>query len=132
MIISKLKELRKANKVTEKQLATACGMTVNGLRSIISRNDIKLSTLTKIAEYFNVPITYFFDENMQVTNNVVHNSNGNNIVHGNVSGEGNNIGIGQNEYKKEFEHLKEILALKEEMIEMQRTLIKNLQQGGMH
>ena len=130
MIISKLKELRAANKVTEKQLAVACGMTVNGLRSIISRNDIKLSTLTKIAEYFNVPITYFFDENSPVTNNVVHNNNGSNYIHGNVSGDGNNLNIGQNDCKKELLHLKEILAMKEEMIDMQRTLIKTLQKSA--
>ena len=42
--------------------AEKIGISYEGLRKIINGNDLKVSTLEKIAKYYNVPVGYFFDE----------------------------------------------------------------------
>ena len=67
--------------------------------------------MEKIADFFKVPIDYFFDRSIETSSvNIGHHVNGN----GNkVSGD-----ITLSECKKENEHLKELLSEKERTIQI--------------
>ena len=129
MMLNKITALRKEKKITEKQLAYACGLTVNGLRSIISRNDAKFSTLIKIADYFNVQIIFFFDDIITSetrTGDITIGNGSNNIQDNRVNGSGHNISVDQTyDRQKEVELLKQIIEMKDEIIELQRSIINN-------
>ena len=79
--------------------------------------DIKVSSLKKIADYFNVPVGYFFDEcsveqNTEGSSNVVVGRDNN----GNIS-----ISECQNKLEdalKEIDHLKELNSEKERLIQV--------------
>ncbi len=66
MITSKIKELQKQKKVTIEELATSIGMTKNGLFLALKNGDFKISILSKIADFFKVPITVFLDDKPKV------------------------------------------------------------------
>ncbi len=53
----------------QKKLVSLCeyvGMTDPGLRKVFDRDTCNIDTLTKIAKFFSVPITYFLPEDSQV------------------------------------------------------------------
>ena len=58
---TKIKELCKRHNTTQKQLYTAIGVTDAGMRKMYARNSCEVALLEKIADYFSVPITDFFD-----------------------------------------------------------------------
>jgi len=60
--LNKIEILRKQKKVTQQELAEGCGFTRNGFSKMIEIADPKVSTIQAIADYFNVPITYFFED----------------------------------------------------------------------
>lgn len=62
MYINKIKMLLKDKKVNLYELADAIGMSRQGFAKTLEGNSLKVSTLESIAKYFNLPITYFFEE----------------------------------------------------------------------
>jgi len=62
MISNKIEQLRKEKNVKQTDIAQAIGFTVSGYQKAIQANDFKVSTLEKIAEALEVPITYFFED----------------------------------------------------------------------
>ena len=49
-------------KLTIRDFAQKIGVSEPGIHNMFRSYDMKVSTLQKIADYFNVPITYFFDD----------------------------------------------------------------------
>jgi transcriptional regulator with XRE-family HTH domain len=62
MISNKIEQLRKEKNVKQTDIAQAIGFTVSGYQKAIQANDFKVSTLEKIAEALEVPVTYFFED----------------------------------------------------------------------
>jgi len=61
MIIKKIEILKKQRKLNNLDIAEACNMSCGGFELMLKTGDMKVSTLQLIANYFNVPITYFFE-----------------------------------------------------------------------
>ena len=61
MNIDKLKSLFEASKDKYGD-AEKIGVTYEAIRKILAGSDPKVSTIEKIAKYYNVPVGYFFDE----------------------------------------------------------------------
>ncbi len=57
----RIKELAYKNKITIKLLAEKVGISEFGLHRAIKNNDFKVSTLQRIADVLNVPISNFFN-----------------------------------------------------------------------
>ena len=56
----KIRQLSKLNNLSQKEISDKIGYTPAALSNALMRNDFKISTLEKIAEAFNVPVSYFF------------------------------------------------------------------------
>lgn len=127
MITNKINELRVKRKNTEKEIAESIGMSVTGYRQALEKNDFKLSTLYKISEFLQVPITYWFEP--EEKNNVYLDNQGSIInqsdVRGNVSVGSQSIQDMQHKIElltQEIDGLKEQLATKNELIEVLKNL----------
>lgn len=59
--INKIDKLLKERKINFKDMAEAIGMTRQGLKSSMNQDNLKVSTLILIANFFKVPPGYFFD-----------------------------------------------------------------------
>lgn len=62
-IKQRIEDLRLSKKIPKMDFYEQVGMTSKGFNQMFENNSIKLSTLQKIAELLEVPITYFFTEN---------------------------------------------------------------------
>ena len=60
--MDKIKTLQKNTKVSTEELAVVIGLSKVGLEKIFRLKSCKVSTLEKLANYFKVPVSYFFDE----------------------------------------------------------------------
>lgn len=121
MIAERLNDLMTKNGTTKVGLSQKIGLSDQTIGNVLRGADVKVSSLKKIADYFNVPIGYFFDDN---TINQTSTGNSNVLV-----GHDNNGQISVSEYQnkltdayKEIEHLKELNSEKERMIQI---LLKN-------
>ena len=65
--INKIEFLQNQKKVTQQELADGINITRSGLQKMLQSADMKVSTLQAIADFFKVPITYFFEENSSST-----------------------------------------------------------------
>ena len=108
-IINELIDERRVKKV---DLYTYAGITKSTLDNIIKGiNDPKCTTIEKIADFFKMPIDFFFNREIDISNlNIGHQ----------VKGNGNNVSgdTTLSEYQKEIAHLKELLAEKERTIQI--------------
>ena len=57
----RIQELLKERKKTQKDLYEAIGLSAVGLKKVLDGADLRASNLEKIADYFELPIDYFFD-----------------------------------------------------------------------
>ena len=62
LYINRIKKLIDDKKISIKKFAEDVGLSEQGIHKMFRSYDMKVSTLQKIADYFNVPITYFFDD----------------------------------------------------------------------
>lgn len=62
LYVRRLKNLMSDKKITYEVLSEITGMTREGLFRSIKKNTLKVNTLIEIADFLNVPVTYFFDE----------------------------------------------------------------------
>lgn len=79
----KIKQLCRVNNVTQKQLYSAIGVTDAGMRKMYARNSCDVTLLEKIADYFGISVSTFFEDGngdmVTATNNsLAINGNGNN------------------------------------------------------
>jgi len=101
---NKIKVLLTKNKKKKKKLAVSIKISARTIHNIFSTNESNTKILKNIADYYNVPISYFFEEmdfnSATVQKNLVGN---NNVLNS------SNVNIGANEIalKKEIEFLKE-------------------------
>ncbi|WP_195585443.1 helix-turn-helix domain-containing protein [Parabacteroides goldsteinii] len=117
MNIGRLEYLMAKGGITKVGLAAGVGLSDQTIGNVLKGADIKVSSLKKIADYFNVPVGYFFDEcsveqNTEGSSNVVVGRDNN----GNIS-----ISECQNKLEdalKEIDHLKELNSEKERLIQV--------------
>jgi transcriptional regulator with XRE-family HTH domain len=62
LYINRIKSLIDENNLTIKGFAEKVEVSEQGIHSMFRSQDMKVSTLQRIADYFEVPITYFFDD----------------------------------------------------------------------
>jgi transcriptional regulator with XRE-family HTH domain len=118
MIINKLNKLLKAKKVLQKDFCNAIGITPSGLRKSFEINDFKVSTLRKFSDFFNVPITYWFEDSEK--NNFFLENSGNILSHNTVKEKFVQYGEKQPDTDKsnkifELQHQLELMYLKLEL-----------------
>ena len=107
----KIKHLLEERKQTKKSLLSIINITGAALDNITNGISMpKADNLEKIADFFELPIDYFFDREDYSNSHIGHHVNGN----GNkVSGD-----ITLSECQKENQHLRELLAEKERTIQI--------------
>jgi len=118
MNYSKIKILLESKKITVKKLAEKIGISEIGLHKMMNNQSMRIDVIEKIAEFLEVPVSYFFEENpvpceKTKTHNVIQNGNG---INNNMS-----ITLKNNEIDKlktENEFLKKQVKDKEEIIEL--------------
>jgi len=70
--INRIRKLIDDKKLTIRDFAEKIGVSEPGIHNMFRSHDMKVSTLQKIADFFEVPITYFFDEeNVDARNQTV-------------------------------------------------------------
>jgi len=62
LYINRIRKLIDDKKLTIREFAEKIGVSEPGIHNMFRTHDMKVSTLQKIADYFDVPITYFFDD----------------------------------------------------------------------
>jgi transcriptional regulator with XRE-family HTH domain len=68
MNYKKLKELVEKENLSQNKAATAFGMSAPGYKDMIENQTMKVETLEKIATHFQIPVSYFFDEQENILN----------------------------------------------------------------
>jgi len=120
-VSKKIKKMLLDNNISQEYLAVNIGMTKNGLNNNLSSDDFKLSTLQKIADFFKVPISYFFEGEVGPGANqfrecgkmVVNGQNNGNMI----------LNEREEEFRVQIEHLEALLKAKEETIRAKDALI---------
>lgn len=107
----KIKELLDKGKIPQKHLLDWLGSNYNGSLKNVIDVDIRASKLEKIADFFGLPIDYFFDRETRPSG--VSVSGVKNKVH--------HFSIGQNDAEV-IKSLRELLAEKEKRIELLEEL----------
>ena len=119
--INELLDSRRITKVEFCEKVNISTVTLN--RTTEHGAEIGCIKLERIADFFQVPIDYFFDrenysnvtkDNVLLTQKTVDKSNNNNTINGN----GHNISLTYGDQQLEIQHLKELLAEKERMIQL--------------
>ena len=106
----KINKLIEERHITKKSLFEYMGTSASGLDSIIKNCNPTAEKIEQIADFFQLPIDYFFDREDYSNSHIGHHVNGN----GNkVSGD-----ITLSECQKENQHLRELLAEKERTIQI--------------
>lgn len=60
--LQKINDLRKEKNYTWNDLSEKLGISLAGVQKIIASNSTKIETLEKIADFFQVPVRYFFED----------------------------------------------------------------------
>jgi transcriptional regulator with XRE-family HTH domain len=60
--IRKIEILKKERKVSNEEISEALGISRGGLGKMLSNKDMKVSTLIGLANFFNVPVSFFFED----------------------------------------------------------------------
>lgn len=60
--LSIIRDLCKEKNISLSKLAHDCNISFSGLQSIFAKNSSKIETLEKIADYLEVPVSYFFSD----------------------------------------------------------------------
>lgn len=124
-IAENLEELIKNSGITKVNLASNTGLTSQTIANILNGSDVKVSSIQKIANYFKVPVGYFFDE---TTTSQQTTGNSNVTV-----GRDNNghISIAECQDKLddallEIKHLQEVIEGKDKLLNEKERLINVL------
>lgn len=118
---SRIQTLIESKSISKKEFCKIIGITVQTLDNTMKGAEIGSRKLERIADYFKVPIDYFYNREIDI------NHPDNSIGH-HVNGNGNKISgdISISEYKKEIIHLKEIIKEKQTIIEEKERTIQIL------
>jgi transcriptional regulator with XRE-family HTH domain len=66
--INKIKFLCDKKNITLKKLASEIDVSETGLHQMINKSSMKVETLVKIADFLDVPLSYFFEDSEKNTN----------------------------------------------------------------
>lgn len=114
----KIADLIESCKLSKKEFCEKVDISVQTLDNTLKGSEIGSRKLERIADFFKVPMDYFYDRGVELDEkwHIGHSINGNgNKVSGNIS---------LSECQKEIEHLKLLLQEKERTIQI---LLKNQQ-----
>lgn len=120
--INKLLEDRKVKKTDLSKNMKCSRATVYNY--LDGKSPLTVDFLIDVCNYFNVPMSYFFNDKPATGGNSVQI--GHNNVAGNVSGSNNNINYSADQCRHELEMLRELLQAKEHIIELLNEQIKGL------
>lgn len=101
----RIKELLAESRITKKKLAEATGLTKVGLDGVIAGSNVRAGNLEKIADFFQVPIDYFFEREVEI---IIPKSDNPEEVLSEVE---------EMSLQKEVEFLKKIISEKERFIQ---------------
>ena len=107
----KIKQLCRINNVTQKQLYSAIGVTDAGMRKMYARNSCEVTLLEKVANFFQVPVSVFFND----SNDGIMATNNSLAINGNGNSANNNTGA-----------FLSLLTKKDEQIDRLLTIIETL------
>lgn len=108
----KINKLIEERRITKKSLFEYMGTSASGLDSIIKNCNPTAEKIEQIADFFRLPIDYFFDRKIEISDPAFSiTGNGNKVQHG----DGNVMIETQ---AKEIEHLQQLLMEKERMIQV--------------
>ncbi len=114
MIGSKIAKLLEERNISKAEFAMNVGLSPQAVNNIINGADTKSSNIKRIADFFMLPVGYFFDETEKSGTTV--NGDRNNVA----SGTNSRITILENNIQSrdiEIEHLKQIIEEKERLIQ---------------
>lgn len=116
----KIAALIESCKLPKKEFCKKVEISVQTLDNTLKGSEIGSRKLERIADFFKVPIDYFYDREVEVDEkmHIGHNVNGiGNKVSGNIS---------LSECQKELEHLRQLLHEKQIIIEEKERTIQIL------
>lgn len=128
--INQLLEERRIKKVELCEKVNISTVTLN--RTTEKGAEIGCMKLERIADFFQVPMDYFFDREYKQSNPTNTLEKGTDLSSGNtingINGNGNAITMSYNDQQREIEHLKVLLKEKERMIQLllhQQNIVLN-------
>lgn len=110
----KIKELAGKKNVTLADLAKRIGKTKQAVYEIVEKDDVNTAILRKLSEVFNVPIGYFFEDDVELHVIADHHSQAVGI--GNITHTETESQAEVTLLKERVKHLEELLAEKERLI----------------
>lgn len=130
MNYSTIKTLMLENKVTVRRMCKEIGVTESGFWKMLKNGSVKTSTLEKIAQVLEIPVTYFFEDAQQISKPPSQiQGHYNQVANGNNVKQHLSIGEYESEIiylKEKIGDLKEIIKLKDEIISELRSKIERL------
>jgi transcriptional regulator with XRE-family HTH domain len=119
LIIEKLMFEKKVKKIDLYHHLDISKNTLNDY--LIGKTSMTVESLEKIAKFLNVPVCYFFDE--QLSNDSSINANNGSLAIGHNSSAKN---ISLSDCQKELEHLKQLIEEKDKQLKDKEEIIKGL------
>lgn len=125
MDYNKIKILCENKNTTVRDLCNTIKISEAGLYQMFRNKSMKIETLEKIAEALNIPVSTFFNDNIELNNNVENNGNKNITLQNNSLGDNNKVNILLHDkdeeiekLKREIDHLKSLLEAKDKIISL--------------
>lgn len=119
--IEKVKDLLRSNKLTQANLADEVGILRQNLNKILNTGSCSVDNLEKIADYFQLPIDYFFERNVKVHYRDFFVKDGIEFEPDNAD-----CNVRIKEQAKEIEHLTVLLEEKEKALQDKERTIQIL------
>lgn len=116
--IKKLNECFEKSKYSKREVAKRCGFTRPTLDGLLQGSDVKVSTLVAWATFFNKPISYFFDEDIEVQ---IRQAGRDYVEEGKIEHHGTENNTSESSSTSKLE--KENAELKDQLIKAQATII---------
>lgn len=113
----RINELIIANNLTQQEAANGIGLSKSTLIKNMNADSTTVRTLEKIADFFRVPIDFFFEREVEVIypKKWIHHSVN---IHGDLKGNNNNVGnISLETHDKIVKSLNDMIAEKERFIQ---------------
>jgi len=112
LISRKILEIIKKRRITQEELSKGIKRSKTSVSNWTSgRNKIDASSLKLIADFMEVPIGYFFDENADSSNMQISNNNNNTVI---INGEQTTV----SQLVERVKGLEQLLAEKERLIKI--------------
>jgi len=118
----KIKQVYELKNIPIADLAQTLAVTHAAVYMMFQKEDVSTKILKKLNQNYGIPYDYFFNEQVKIDKAQILNV-GKDSFHNDVRGSNNFFSLNQNDTRAEVEHLHQMLAVKNEMIEMQKAII---------